>query len=250
METWANRPSEIRVLWVGQTSTLQARIHATLRARGWSLVVCRAGREAMDCVLNTEADLLLLDVDADALDPWGLLAELRQWQSTPVIALADEPGRSIDAFRRGADDFVAKSADPLELLLRGQALLRRTRQLMPADPGGERLVVGPLSLSREDASVRYDNRPLRVTAIQFKLLWCLAEHHNTLLKKSELHRWVLNKSYCRDDRSIDMHLSRVRRKLIAAGMPPDAVQTVRGRGYRLSLLSRSAPVRADRTVQG
>ena len=250
METWANRPSEIRVLWVGQTSTLQARIHATLRARGWSLVVCRAGREALDCVLNTEADLLLLDVDADALDPWGLLAELRQWQAKPVIALADEPALCIDAFRRGADDFVAKSADLLELQLRAEALLRRKRPPMPADPGRERLVVGPLSLSREDASVRYDDRPLRVTAIQFKLLWCLAEHHNTLLKKSELHRWVLNKSYCRDDRSIDMHLSRVRRKLIAAGMPPDAVQTVRGRGYRLSLLSRSAPVRTDRTVQG
>ncbi len=245
MEPSLDEPGSARVLWVGEDEGLRSRVRASFRAHGWSLVACRAGREVLDCILLADAQLLVLDADMTGLNVWDLLAELREWQTTPVIVMAGNRQLCIDAFRRGADDFVGKPVDPLELLVRAQALLRRTCQRVPADPGQERLVVGPLCLRRDEASVCYDGHLLRVTAIQFKLLWCLVEHHSALLKKSELHRWVLNKSYCRDDRSIDMHLSRVRRKLIAAGMPPDAVQTVRGQGYRLSLLSHKAPLRAN-----
>ncbi|WP_051234572.1 response regulator transcription factor [Marinimicrobium agarilyticum] len=225
-----------RALWVGRDDDLHAVVRARFRTEGWSIASCRAGQEACDCVLRADMDILIVDADAPGLNPWSLLAELRQWQSTPVILLARDSNLCVDAFRRGADDFLTKPVNPAELLVRSEALLRRLNGATAMDAANDTLTLGPLMLSRSDRTVRYDERALRLTAIQFKLLWSLARHHNSLLHKADLHRWVLNKSYCRDDRSIDMHLSRIRKKLMIAGMPADAIQTVRGHGYRLSLL--------------
>lgn len=225
-----------RALWVGRDDDLHAVVRARFRTEGWGIVSCRPGQEACDCVLRADVDVLIVDADAPGLNPWNLLAELRQWQSTPVIMLANNSSVCVEALRRGADDFLAKPVNPVELLVRSEALLRRLNGATAMEASENTLTLGPLVLSRRDRTVQYDECDLQLTAIQFKLLWSLARHHNSLLHKADLHRWVLNKSYCRDDRSIDMHLSRIRKKLVAAGMPADAIQTVRGHGYRLSLL--------------
>ncbi|MGD8175804.1 response regulator transcription factor [Marinimicrobium sp. ARAG 43.8] len=235
MEPRVCTPPSVRVLWVGADDALFSGVRAALRPQGWSMVACRPGVEVMDCVLRVEVDLMLLDADTNGLPVWELLAELRHWRDTPLILLSRDTRLCIEAFRQGADDFVPKPVDPLELLVRGQALLRRTGRVVSTDVERDRLSVGPLSLQRRERRVLFDEHPLNLTALQFSLLWCLLSHHNALLKKAELHRWVLNKSYSRDDRSIDMHMSRIRKKLASAGMNPDAIQTVRGQGYRLSL---------------
>lgn len=235
MEASLHEPGLARVLWVGQDEGLRGGVWAVLRAHGWSMVACRAGREVLDCILLAEADLIVLDADASALNIWDLLAELREWQVKPVIVLARDSQLCIDAFRRGADDFVGKPINPLELLVRAQALLQR------AIPGGsvttteQQVSIGPLRLDRAVGSVFCNDQSLGFTPVQFRLLWHLVEHHNILLNKADLHRRILNKSYCRDDRSIDMHVSRIRKKLVGAGLPVDALQTVRGQGYRLSV---------------
>lgn len=252
MEPCAQTPPAARVLWVGADDSLFSGVRAMLRSQGWSMAACRPREEVMDCVLRVEVDLMLLDADTKGLPVWDLLAELRHWRDTPLILMARDARLCIDAFRRGADDFVSKPVDPLELLVRGQALLRRTgRSTTPAFEQGQ-LSVGPLKLQRRERLVLFDGQRLNLTSIQFSLLWCLLLYHNSLLQKAELHRWVLNKAYSRDDRSIDMHMSRIRKKLVSAGMSADAIQTVRGQGYRLAVerrLPAISPVPSLEVVQ-
>jgi two-component system response regulator PfeR len=239
-----------RTLWVGRNDDLQASVQVEFQTEGWTLTTCpvdanTTGNTLAGHLPDDAFDVILLD--ADALEtPWEVLALLHQWQTAPVIVLARNCSLCVNAFRRGADDFLAKPINPLELLMRCSALLRRTNTRRTSPPSTRNqnnaaLTLGPLVLYRHERLIYYNNRPIQLTAIQFKLLLCMARNHNLLLNKADLHRWVLNKSYCRDDRSIDMHLSRIRKKLETAGMPPDAIQTVRGHGYQLSLLPSAMP---------
>lgn len=232
-----------RALWVGRNDDLQASAQVEFQAEGWALTTCLVDESTTDITFasllpDDGLDIILLDADT-VENPWELLIQLHQWQATPIIVLARNNSLCVNAFRRGADDFLAKPINPVELLMRCRAVLRRThRDTAPltARDHEAALTLGPLVLYRHERLVSYNDRPIRLTAIQFKLLQCMSRNHNRLLNKADLHRWVLNKSYCRDDRSIDMHLSRIRKKLEAAGMPPDAIQTVRGHGYQLSLM--------------
>ncbi|WP_052481296.1 response regulator transcription factor [Gilvimarinus agarilyticus] len=227
-------------LWVGPQDDLFKALQAQFRAEGWQFSLCPANDETClsEHLPGNELCVLLLDADAVA-NPWEQLAQLHQWQPVPVVMLARNHNLCVNAFRRGADDFLTKPFNPLELLMRCSALLRRTssqaRRTAASPTTDSELAIGPLVLHRQQRLASYDKQPIQLTAIQFKLLLCMSRNHNRLLHKADLHRWVLNKSYCRDDRSIDMHLSRIRKKLEAAGMPPDAIQTVRGHGYQLSL---------------
>ena len=242
-------PTELptpNALWVGPQDELFRSLQVEFRAEGWKITPCL--KNGNPCLAEhlpaSKPCVLLLDADA-AANPWEQLAQLHQWQPVPVVMLARNRHLCVNAFRRGADDFLAKPFIPLELLMRCNALLRRAssptnRADTPA--GDAELAIGPLVLHRQRRLASYNEQPIQLTAIQFKLLLCMSRNHNRLLHKADLHRWVLNKSYCRDDRSIDMHLSRIRKKLEAAGMPPDAIQTVRGHGYQLSLEPQTLPV--------
>ncbi len=115
--------------------------------------------------------------------------------------------------------------------MRIEAVLRRTCGLTDNRAGDAALQIGTLRLDRNQLQVCVGEHNVELTPVQFKLLWCLASHQNEVLSKPYLHTLVLEKPYSRHDRSIDMHLSRVRKKLEHAGLPADRLQTVHGRGY-------------------
>ena len=134
-------------------------------------------------------------------------------------------------YQQGADDYVPKPFSFTELLLRIEALLRRTlgETDQRADPAT--LAAGELKLDRHAMTVSFQGNPVSLTPIQFRLLWILVLHQSEALSKPYLYQVVLEKEFSRYDRSLDMHLSRVRRKLVEAGVAGDRLQTVHGKGY-------------------
>ncbi|KXO12226.1 MULTISPECIES: response regulator transcription factor [Marinobacter] len=225
--------SRPRILIVEDDQTLSDQLSGLLTSKGYQVQQCFEGDQALLDALSLRLDLILLDVLLPRMNGFDVLERLRKTRQTPVMMLtacgAEE--ERILGYQQGADDYLPKPFSFTELLLRIEALLRRTLKAgdQRADP--TELVVGNLTLNRASLSVVCNGEAICLTPIQFRLLWMLVLHQSEALSKPYLYQVVLEKEFSRYDRSLDMHLSRVRRKLVEAGMAADRLQTVHGRGY-------------------
>ncbi|KPQ21646.1 MAG: two component signal transduction system response regulator CpxR [Halomonas sp. HL-93] len=178
--------------------------------------------------------LLLLDVRLPGMSGHELLAELRQHASMPVLMLsacgAEE--ERIQGLQNGADDYLAKPFHPLELTLRIEALLRRITHMPPAS-NARHLAIDSLWLDGNAASLHVAGHSVELTPLQFRLLWLLADHKGQTLSKSYLYQRLFQREHSPYDRSLDMHISRIRRKLNSAGFDARRLQTQHGKGYCL-----------------
>ena len=138
----------------------------------------------------------------------------------------------IQGFSHGADDYVAKPFSTVELLLRIEALLRRS-QYVQSELSKIEIQLDGLTINHRQQSVVVNKKTLEFTPIQFKLLWELVLNRDEVLSKAYLYQRVLNRNMAAYDRSLDMHLSRVRRKLNDAKWQGDRLQTSHGKGYCL-----------------
>lgn len=222
-----------RILIVEDDPALNEQLSGLLEARGYQVEQSFEGDQALVAALEQKLDLILLDVLLPNLNGFQVLERLRKMRRTPVMMLTAcgaEQDR-ITGFQQGADDYLPKPFSFTELILRIEALLRRT-----IGAGDQRidppcLTMGDLALDRNCLSVLFAGQPVELTPIQFRLLWILVLHQGEVLSKPYLYPLVLEKEFSRYDRSLDMHLSRVRRKLTGAGMAADRLQTVHGKGY-------------------
>lgn len=190
------------------------------------------GESGLSAALTNEYDLIILDVMIPKRDGFSLLNILRKTSSTPVIMLTAKGAEEerIKGFSQGADDYLTKPFNSTELLLRIEALLRRSK----GDPfvtDVAELNVDEISLDKTKMEAVVNNHELEFTPIQFRLLWTLILHRGQVLSKAFLYQTVLHRNYGSYDRSLDMHLSRIRRKLISAGCRGERIQTVHGEGY-------------------
>jgi len=138
----------------------------------------------------------------------------------------------IQGFSQGADDYVSKPFSTAELLLRIEAILRRSHNKV-AESSKQELTVDGLTINIKNQLVFVEDKALEFTPIQFKLLWELLLNRGEVLSKAYLYQKVLNKNIGAYDRSLDMHLSRVRRKLNEGNWHGERLETSHGKGYCL-----------------
>lgn len=194
------------------------------------------GETGLLTAVNNHFDLILLDVGLPERDGYSVLNTLRQSRHTPVLILTAHGAEEerIMGFKNGADDYLPKPFNFTELVLRIEAILRRARGNSNLYQHNDSILhYQGLTMNRQHQQVFFYERAVQLTPIQFKLLWTLTQHANQLLSKPQLYRLVMERDFSRYDRSLDMHMSRVRRKLLEAGMPIDRLQTVHGNGYIL-----------------
>jgi len=189
----------------------------------------------MEAASNNQYQLILLDVMLPKMGGFELLANLREHSQVPVIILSAKGAEEerIKGLRSGADDYISKPYNSQELLLRIEALLRRCHpSLISKTPSTHAL--GSLTVNRVTHKVQVASNAIDFTPMELKLLRALMSSPGEILSKALLYQVVLNRSYSTYDRSLDMHLSRVRRKLNGAGWDGSRLQTVHGKGYLLS----------------
>lgn len=176
-------------------------------------------------------DLVVLDVKMPRMDGYEALATLRRTSDTPVImvtALAEDLDK-LQALRLGADDYVVKPFNPLEVVARARAILRRAQ-------GGRQSAIlhaARLSIDTEAHVVMVDGEPLAVTLTEFRLLAHMVRSPNRVFERGELIDACLPAGEAMN-RTVDSHMSNLRRKLSLAGVP-DLLVGVRGVGYRLDV---------------
>ena len=206
-------------------------LEAYLRREGMRTERAVDGPEALRLHQGIRPDLVLLDVQLPGLDGLEVLRQIRVKQSTPVIlvtARAEDLDKLL-GLKLGADDYVVKPFNPLEVVARVKAVLRRVAANTQQGP----IRLGALEVDPIGTLARVGKQRLDLTLTEYRLLEVLARQPNRTFSRSELLEVAAPESDALE-RVVDMHLSNLRRKLEAAGVP-DMLETVRGMGYRLWL---------------
>ncbi|MCV6588918.1 MAG: response regulator transcription factor [Marinobacterium sp.] len=221
------------VLIVEDDASLNELLVRQLQQRNYQVTTCLDGQQALERLSKGSFDLILLDWMLPEVDGIEVLQQLRQQQDTPVIMLTALGGEAerIQGLQCGADDYLTKPFNITELMLRIEGLLRRCgARSAVADSV---LSCGELKLCHSRREVSVAAQLLDLTPTEYGLLYLLLARHNQVLSKPELYLELMGRPWTRYDRSLDMHVSKVRKKLTAAGFDARRVQTVHGQGYRL-----------------
>ncbi|GEA23634.1 response regulator transcription factor [Vibrio harveyi] len=237
-QNWSSSaPSTVpSILLVEDDPDLNLQLTELLKEQGYNVSSMYSGDDGVSAFHQQTFDLVILDVNLPNLDGFEVLNVIRSQSQTPVVMLTAYGAEEyrIQGLKCGADDYITKPCNFTEVSLRVEAILRRT-QLIQQPNSATKLSDRELLLSKQTHSVTLHHRPemepVQLTPIQFKLLWTLIEHRGEVLSKPFLYQTVLERQFSQYDRALDMHLSRVRKRLIAEGMSNDRIQTVHGKGY-------------------
>ena len=222
-----------RVLVVDDEPDITALVAYHLAKAGYRVATATNGRDALQAAREERPDLVVLDLMLPGLSGYEVLVDLRRRDETKDVgvilltARRDERDR-IKGLSLGADDYLAKPFSPQELVLRVGAVLRRLAA--PPVAAGGVLAAGPISLDKSAHRASVDGVEVELTAIEFKLLRTLIEREGRVQSRAQLLETVWQAQPDIQTRTVDMHVQRLRHKLGRAG---DAIETVRGAGYRL-----------------
>jgi DNA-binding response OmpR family regulator len=223
-----------QLLVVEDDERIRTALIRALRARGHAVSSAGTALEGLRQAVEERPDLVVLDLGLPDLDGGELLRMLRAVSSVPVVVATarDDDDSVVQALNSGADDYVVKPfrADQLEARIR--AVLRRAAG--PAEAGRASVAVGPLTVEPHSRRVTYAGQPVELSPKEFDLLAYLAARAGTVISKRELLSEVWQLPYGGSDKTVDVHLSWLRRKLGESGATPRLLQTVRGVGVRLA----------------
>lgn len=225
----------VDILLVEDDSRLAKLTSTYLERNGLSVVVESRGDAAIARFHKVRPRLVLLDLMLPGTDGLTICRELRTIFDGPILIFTakDADIDQVIGLEAGADDYVAKPADPMILLARARALLRRADKQADAANKPRDVVLGGLRVSEASQQVWLDQREIRLTTQEFELLSVLARHAGTILSREELFRQTRGIDYNGLDRSIDGRISKLRKKLNDDALSPSRIKTVWGKGYLL-----------------
>ncbi len=222
------------ILLVDDDTELTGMLSEYLESETFNVDQANDGLAGLKQARSKNYDAIVLDVMMPEMDGFSVLRELRQSQSTPVIMLTAK-GEDVDrivGLEMGADDYLPKPCNPRELVARLKAVLRRT-QFAPTVR--EEIKTGLLEVQPKSRKAFFKSVPLPLTSSEYNLLEALARQVGQVVDKETLSEQALGKKLTAYDRSIDMHMSKLRQKL--GDEDQDLIQTVRGIGYQLTVQS-------------
>ncbi len=220
----------VSVLVVDDDADVRTLVCELLARAGYAVSEAPDGREALRLLYDERPDLIVLDVSMPELDGWATLERIRELSSVPVVMLSalDAELEKVRALRGGADDYVTKPFGRQELLARVETVLRRSPSREVRATYADEL----LEVDFAERRVRANGIDVELTPLEFRLLTAFVDHPGQLLEHDQLLRlaWGGERGSSRDQ--VKLYVGYLRRKLGAAGVPPGAIESVRGYGYR------------------
>jgi two-component system response regulator RegX3 len=226
--------SKRRILLVEDEESISEPLASALEREGFAAVVARTAEEGMEAFRTRSPDLVLLDVMLPDGDGRDLLREIRSTSRTPVIMVTAR-GQEMDrviGLELGADDYVAKPFSAAELIARIRAVLRRTSA--PAPSGESMLEVGDIRMDLHTREVTRGRDFLQLTLKEFELLRMLMEEAGKVVRRTELMDEVWDPNWYGSTKTLDVHVSSLRKKLDDDPTSPRYIHTVRGVGFRFA----------------
>lgn len=201
-----------------------------LRNEGFDLIEAENGLEALAIMEAETIALVILDVMMPEMNGWQLVKEIRSFDEVIPLLMVTAKGEAthkIKGFRLGTDDYLTKPFDPLELVMRVKALLKRARI-----NASQIIQLGSLELNRQTYDVKRQGQLLTLPLKEFELLFTLASYPGQIFTREQLITQIWGMDYEGDDRTVDVHIKRIREKF----MDDRAffhIESARGLGYRL-----------------
>jgi len=222
-----------RILIIDDDEELCELVSEYLTVEGFEVEVVNDGESGLEKALREEQDLVILDVMLPKKNGFDVLRELRQTSKIPVLMLTarGEDTERIVGLEIGADDYLPKPFNPRELVARLRAILRRSETTDDSKQiEDDKLQVDDVEVKISARSATKNGEDLGLTSVEFELLAMLLKNAGTVVKKEDLSEQVLERRLSPYDRSLDMHVSNLRKKLDAHG-GEERIKTVRSAGY-------------------
>lgn len=231
------------ILIVEDDETIAETIGFHLDKAGMTVTIARDGLEGLRALRHSLPDAMVLDLMLPNIDGWHIIREVREWApQLPILVVSARTNEHdrVEALRLGADDVIAKPFSMRELVARVSAALRRS-VVAAQGRGREPIVAGDLTIDPERLMVTIDGRAIDLTPLEWKLLWVLVDNTSRALTRDVIFRQVWGGERGHGDRSVDVLVRRLRRKIDEIGGTYTYVQTQHGVGYRFAPTLRQMP---------
>lgn len=221
----------IKILVVEDDRNILQILKLYLEKTGYSVITCERGDTAFDAFEKTQPAIVLLDVMLPGCDGYEVLTRIRKTSNTPVIMLTAKGDilDKVNGLEAGADDYIPKPFDIKELLARIRAVLRRA----PEEENRKKVVKGNLSVSLDTYEVKLDGKRIEMPPKELEVLHFLACHEGKVFSREQLLEQVWGFDYFGDSRTVDVHIKRIREKLMAA--KGWQIRTVWSVGYKFEM---------------
>jgi len=225
------------ILIVDDEKEIADLVEVILKNEGYEVLKFYDSRlAAMEIEKNKSMDLAILDVMMPGIDGFTLCAKIREKYTYPIIMLTARVGDvdKITGLTIGADDYVTKPFNPLELLARVKAQLRRYQRYSVMGQANNEIFEGHgLSINRQEHTVTLFEEPVILTPTEFEILWLLCENAGNVVSSEKIFETVWKEDYLDSNNTVMVHIRRIREKLKEPARNPRIIKTVWGVGYKV-----------------
>jgi len=223
----------MRILVVDDEKTLLKGIKFNLQNEGYEVDTGENGEEAVEKAKNTSYDLIILDLMMPKLDGLTACMQIREFSMVPIMMLTarSEDTDKIIGFEYGADDYLTKPFNILELKARVRALLRRSNIMQSQNQASAKIALGHISIDPRSRSAYKNDSPVELTAKEFDLMELLMSNPGRVYSRESLLDIIWGFDYQGDIRTVDVHIRRLREKLEMSPASPERIMTKWGVGY-------------------
>lgn len=223
-----------KILICDDETDIRNALNIYLSAQGYETVLCANGQEALDEVSKGEIGLVLLDIMMPVMDGITVLSQLRKTSNVPVILLTakGEDTDKVLGLDVGADDYITKPFNPMEVLARVKSQLRRYLQLGAAVTPTTELHCGPVSIDDRSKTVTVDGDPVSLTPTEYEILKLFLTHPGQVFSMTEIYRQVWKEAPLGAEGTVAVHIRHLREKIEIDPANPRCLKVVWGQGYK------------------
>ena len=206
-----------------------------LESEGYSVLTAHNGREALELMDSSTVHLVLLDIMMPVMDGISAMVKLRERSNVPVILLTakGEDTDKVLGLNVGADDYITKPFNPLEVIARVRSQLRRYMQLGGGQPGNAAIVIGGLRLDDKSKEFSVDGEPVSLTPTEYDILKLLMENPGRVYSPREIYQQVWKNQPYGAEGTVAVHIRHLREKLEINPAEPRYIKAVWGQGYKI-----------------
>ncbi|MCR4617947.1 MAG: response regulator transcription factor [Lachnospiraceae bacterium] len=222
-----------KILIADDETEIRSLIKLYLENENYEVLEAGNGLEALECYKKYKPDLCILDIMMPEMDGYGVLKKIRETGNIPVIILSakDEYSEKILGLNLGADDYISKPFNPLEIVARVGSQMRRFYKLGAGDKQSEKITFGDLSLDCDGCNLTRDGENIELTTVEYKIMELFMTHPGKVFTKQQIYEYAWGEDFIVADNNIMVSISKLRTKL--SDDASKYIKTLRGLGYKL-----------------
>lgn len=228
----------MKILIAEDEEDIRRLLTLNMKKEGYEVIACKDGIEALEEFKKQEIHLALLDIMMPNIDGITVMEEIRKTSVIPIIfitAMSTDSDKVL-ALGLGADDYIVKPINAIELTARVSSQLRRCYQYVNNKEESTKIVLGELTLNKENYEVYKNNIKIDLNPKEFKILDLLMSNPGRVYTKKQIYEKVWEENYCGDDNTLLVHLSHLREKIEDSPKSPKYLKTIRGIGYKFEMV--------------